>query len=356
MRGRHTRNGHRRSRRWLRVGIFALAGFVVLGGGAAYATYRYEESQAGKVLPGVTIAGVDVGGMTREEAIDAVNEVAGDRLDREIEVAVRDRTWHVTPAELGTTADVEGKVDAALAVGERMGWHERAWARLFDGSVDENLSLDYSRDGKELRRFVRVVAKAVAVSPQNASVELEGSKLVLDKPRMGIALKEKQAKRSLRRSLRRDRSSVRLAVDKIEPEVGKGDLGWTIVVRISQNKLYAYEGTKLVKTYEVATGTSEYPTPQGTWNIWDKRESPTWVNPAPDGWGADLPATIGPGPGNPLGTHALYLDAPGIRIHGTYAESSIGTYASHGCIRMRIAESKELFSMIPIGTTVHIIQ
>jgi lipoprotein-anchoring transpeptidase ErfK/SrfK len=48
-------------------------------------------------------------------------------------------------------------------------------------------------------------------------------------------------------------------------------------------------------------------------------------------------------------------DPPGIRIHGTYAENSIGTHASHGCVRMRISESKELFSMIPVGTKVHIL-
>jgi L,D-transpeptidase ErfK/SrfK len=64
---------------------------------------------------------------------------------------------------------------------------------------------------------------------------------------------------------------------------------------------------------------------------------------------------IPPGPGNPLGTRALYLDAPGIRIHGTYSDESIGTYASHGCIRMHISDSEELFGIVPIGTTVLIV-
>jgi L,D-transpeptidase ErfK/SrfK len=74
------------------------------------------------------------------------------------------------------------------------------------------------------------------------------------------------------------------------------------------------------------------------------------VNPAPTGWGAGAPAEIPPGPGNPLGTRALYLDAPGIRIHGTYDADSIGTYASHGCIRMRIADAEELYPLVPVGT------
>jgi len=61
---------------------------------------------------------------------------------------------------------------------------------------------------------------------------------------------------------------------------------------------------------------------------------------------------IAPGPGNPLGTRAIYLNAPGIRIHGTYSSSSIGTYASHGCIRMYIADSEELFDLVDTGTRV----
>jgi lipoprotein-anchoring transpeptidase ErfK/SrfK len=84
----------------------------------------------------------------------------------------------------------------------------------------------------------------------------------------------------------------------------------------------------------------------------NKQENPTWYNPAIDTWGADLPPVIAPGPGNPLGTRALYLNAPGIRIHGTYSSSSIGTYASHGCIRMLISDSEDLYPRVPMGTRV----
>jgi L,D-transpeptidase ErfK/SrfK len=68
-----------------------------------------------------------------------------------------------------------------------------------------------------------------------------------------------------------------------------------------------------------------------------------------------MPATIPPGPGNPLGTRAMYLNAPGIRIHGEYDAGSIGTYASHGCIRMLVKDSEQLYSIVPIGTHVLII-
>jgi len=355
MRGRrHAVSG--RGRRLLRAGVFLLVGVLVLGSGAAYAAYRYERAQEGRILPGVTIGGVDVGEMTRGEAVAAVREAAESDLSREIEVRARGRSWHVSPAELGTEADVEAKVDRALALGEGMPWHERAFIRIFDRPVDERLPVRFSRNGEMIKRFLGIVEEASYVSPSDAAIGIENGEVVLQRPKMGRELQTKRARKTLRSAIRDGRPLVTLPVTKLEPEVTPESLGMSIVVRISENRLYVYDGLKVIKRYDVATGTGGYPTPQGTWNIWDKRENPTWVNPAPDGWGADLPAVIGPGPGNPLGTHALYLDAPGIRIHGTYAESSIGTYASHGCIRMRIAESKELFGMIPTGTPVHIIQ
>ena len=108
----------------------------------------------------------------------------------------------------------------------------------------------------------------------------------------------------------------------------------------------------LAHTYHVATAAAGYVTPAGDWTIVDKQENPTWYNPAPDTWGADLPASIPPGAGNPLGTRALYLNAPGIRIHGTYDVGSIGTHASHGCIRMLISDVEALYPLVPIGTRV----
>jgi lipoprotein-anchoring transpeptidase ErfK/SrfK len=129
-------------------------------------------------------------------------------------------------------------------------------------------------------------------------------------------------------------------------------LGATIVINKESNQLSLYQGFDLDRTYSVATAMAPYETPSGTWTIINKAENPTWTNPAPDTWGAGLPATIPPGPGNPLGTRALYLNAPGIRIHGTYDSGSIGTHASHGCIRMNISDVEEMYPLVPIGSTV----
>ncbi len=352
---RPRRHAAGRTRGSVRVLLVVGLALLVVGGGAAYAAFRYDQAMAGRALPGVRVGGVVISGMTRTEAIDAVEASASQYLDGEIQVRARKETWHVTPADLGTTADIEAKVDRAIGFESSLPWPMRVFHRLLDRPVDREYDLQYSHSNKGVKRFLRSVARAVNVDPSNAEVTFEDGRLRLRKPKAGHELSLRRARRALMEALdRRDAEVVKFAVRTLKPEVGVGDLGYTIVIRLSQLKLYLYDGIKLVKTYPVAAGQPAYPTPQGNWHIVAKAENPTWVNPDPEGWGADLPRVIGPGPGNPLGTHAMYLDAPGIRIHGTYAASSIGTFASHGCVRMNLSHVSELFSIVPVGTPVYI--
>jgi lipoprotein-anchoring transpeptidase ErfK/SrfK len=338
-----------------RVTIPIVLGVLLLAGGGVFAAYRYDASTQNRILPGVTVAGVDVGGMTRSEAMRAVKAEVQVSLDHRVQVHVAGESWPVTPSELGTKTDFRDMVDQALALSGDYSWVERTYHRLLDRPVDASLDVSYSYDEDRVRRFVETVAGTVDVSATNASVDFVDGELVLNRPEKGKELRLKYAEESLMEALAGRQPEVRFDMRTLEPKVTTQELGYTIVVRLSELKLYLYKGLKLVKTYPVAAGQPAYPTPQGEWTVVNKVENPTWVNPAPDGWGAGMPATIGPGPGNPLGTHALYLDAPGIRIHGTYDSGSIGTFASHGCVRMYIEDVKELFATVPIGTPAHVV-
>ena len=350
----------RRHARPLRVGLggrgqvilfLTLAGVVLLGG-TAYGAYRYDASTSHRILPGVVVGGVDVGGLDRPEAISAVTAAAEESLQRIIEVAVDDQTWHVSPQELGTIADVEAKVDAALALNEQFSWPSRVFRRMLDRPVYRSFDLEYTHQETQVDRFVEVVSRAIYQSPVNASVTVKDGKIRLTKPAAGRALAAAPSRDALMEAMGDGDEFVRFAFRTMKPRVTGSDLGHTIVVRLSQNKLYLFRGVKLRKTYPVATGSPGFPTPQGKWTVIDKVANPSWTNPAPDGWGADLPRFIPAGPGNPLGTRALYLNAPGIRIHGTYSTGSIGSYASHGCIRMHIPDVEQLFEMVEIDTPV----
>jgi hypothetical protein len=352
---RHARPRRTRVLGSARVTVPIVLGVVLLLAGGAYAAYRYDAATADRLMPGVRIAGIDVGEMTRPEAMAALDGRLAAELDREIEVSVGGESWYVTPRELGATASVEPLVDRALALNEDLSLPERVFRRVFDRPVGYSDDVRIRRDGADLKSFIATVADAVNVDPRNAAIDYEDGRLVLRRPEPGWELSETDARQALREVMRSETPSVELALDRLQPEIGKEDLGYTIVVDLSELQLHLYDGVREVKTYPVAAGMPQYPTPQGEWTIWQKVENPVWVNPAPDGWGASLPASIPGGPGNPLGTRALYLDAPGIRIHGTSASYSIGTYASHGCIRMYMEDVEELYETVPIGTTVHIV-
>lgn len=128
----------------------------------------------------------------------------------------------------------------------------------------------------------------------------------------------------------------------------------SITIDLSARKLSLYRDGRLEKTYSVAVGMPAYPTPVGSFRIISKIPHPTWTPPNSP-WAAGL-SPVPPGPGNPLGTRWMGISSPSVGIHGTYASGSIGTAASHGCIRMRIHEAEELFELVYVGTPVTIVE
>jgi lipoprotein-anchoring transpeptidase ErfK/SrfK len=333
--------------------VIVLAVTVVLGGGATFAAYRYDRSGTDRILPGVTIAGVDVGRMTRDEAVAAVGAATSTRLDAELTVQSAGHSWSATPEQLGVRADVSGAVDEALALSGSMGMFSRVYHRLADDPVHRSIDVGWRYSEGKVNAFVKGIAQDVALTPHDATVSLNGSDVVFTHAKPGRALKTEQAATKILTALQHGSSAqVQLGVKAVAPKVTDAKVGTTIVIDKTLNKLYLYQGFKLDRTYSVATAMAPYETPSGTWTIVNKAMNPTWTNPAPDTWGAGLPLTIPPGPGNPLGTRALYLNAPGIRIHGTYDSASIGTHASHGCVRMNIDDVEEMYPLVPIGATV----
>jgi lipoprotein-anchoring transpeptidase ErfK/SrfK len=141
-----------------------------------------------------------------------------------------------------------------------------------------------------------------------------------------------------------------VAAKVTEPARTIASFGPVIVIRRGANELRYYVGAKLVRSFGVATGQSIYPTPVGTFTIVDMQRNPWW-RPPDSPWAKGLDP-IPPGPGNPLGTRWMGLTAPGVGIHGTPDDTSIGYSASHGCIRMHIPDAEWLFNHVRLGTLV----
>ncbi len=150
------------------------------------------------------------------------------------------------------------------------------------------------------------------------------------------------------------RAPLVLLTRPVVPRRTVENYGPVIVITRGANTLRLYDGRQLVRTFPVATGQAIYPTPAGVFSIQDKQLNPWWYPPTYDSWARGL-KPVPPGPGNPLGTRWMGLTAPGVGIHATNNDSSIGYSVSHGCIRMHVADAEWLFERVRIGTPVVIL-
>ena len=354
--GRHIRRRHIGAVVAIVITVAGTA--LLLFGGVAYGAYRYELTHADRILPGVRIGGVDVGGMTRNEAQAAVVAAAQQTLAGSLQITAGTHHWSRSQADLGRVPRVHAAVDRALAAGDAMGTFDRFWHRFRHAPVNVEIPLHYGIDGTAVDQLVRSIARTVSVRPRNAEIGIaaDTSDVTFVHEKAGQQLGHAAAVAAIRHALVAGDATVALRTRALEPKVTAKTLGRTLVVHLDQNRLSLYQGFHVIRTWPVATAKPGFTTPTGIWTITGKKVDPTWYNPALDSWGAGEPAVVGPGPGNPMGPRAIYIDAPGlIRIHGTSDPASIGRYASHGCIRMNNDDVVTLFPMIPVGSHVVVV-
>jgi hypothetical protein len=339
-------------RRWT-IALASLLVLVLLGAaGVAYATYDYSNEYEGRMLPGTTIGDVDVGGLDRDEALAAVRAAVRPELRRTIEVEWDDRTWEVTPQKIGANSTAGRAVEAALAASADTSFFQKMRMRVLGEEHDHagDVAIRYPREGA--RAFLEGIASSINREVQSAELDYSSGWVKFIEGRDGRRVDVPTSHAAFMRGLRTGAVSVPLKVKVTPPEKTTEDFDQVLLVRIGENKLYLYEDQKITHEWPVATGQPEYMTPTGVYEVELKRYMPTWVNPAPDTWGASMPATIPPGYGNPLGLRAINWTAPAIRFHGTSATYSLGYNASHGCVRMSNEDVIALYDMIEVGTPI----
>jgi len=218
----------------------------------------------------------------------------------------------------------------------------------------------YSVDTTEVAKWVKGVAKKVDRKASNADASVVGARVVITPSETGRKTTKKKAVKaiteafSVERALADESRSVTIPVKKIKPKVTEKAFAQTILVDLSERRIRLFKNGAIERSYPCAVGTAEFPTPTGEYTVTLKRFRPTWVNPGSD-WGKGMPASIPPGPGNPLGTRAINISAPAIRFHGTENIGSVGTAASHGCMRMYRADIEDMFERVEVGTKVFIV-
>jgi len=307
-----------------KVMIGVAVGLVVAGLGSI-AVIAIDRNASARMPSGTIIEDVPVGGLDFEAAVVRVRSEVEEPLRRPVVLKTDRFEVTTTPWDLGFRVDIPSTVRSALR-----------------------------GRGNVITRLGSRAAEAVKEAPQNADIDISSGFVRITPERAGRDLDVEASRRAIMQGVELGDTSVRLVTKSVGAGAGDSSLNKVILVRTGENKLYLYDRGVIVKTWSVATGTSAYPTPTGIFKIIDKIENPSWYNPGSD-WARGLPAVIGPGPSNPLGTKALELDAPGILIHATSDRGSIGYNASHGCIRMNEESEAELFALVPTGTRVAIV-
>jgi lipoprotein-anchoring transpeptidase ErfK/SrfK len=307
---------------------FILVVFVALACAAAPGAARMPT-----IPPGVIVGGVYVGDLTSEPARAQLER----GFLRPIRLAYGEQHWAASPRRLGAGAAIDNAVERALAA--------RPGAEL---------AVEVRWSATKVRRFVERIAGGVdraAVDAELVSVSSNGP--VITEAKAGIAVRRRLLERRLERALENNlRTRVAVPTRPVEAKRTRATFGPVIWIDRGSNSLRLYDSTRLVQTFGVATGRSQYPTPSGLWHIVDMQLNPWW-RPPDSPWAQGL-KPIPPGPGNPLGTRWMGLDAAGVGIHGTPDAASIGYSASHGCIRMHIPDAEWLFGHVVVGTPVYI--
>lgn len=335
---------------WAAMGV-GLAG-VVVGSVVGYGTATHAEHFDGRILPSAVVAGVEVGGLTGEQALAAVEEAIAPQLERPVTVTWQDRSWSTSPAALGSTSDAEQAVAAAVDASANPSVLEHARMRWLGEQLEFTADVTVTHSPQGARAYVDAIAEEVNLSPVDAALDYSSGWVEVSQGRDGRVLDTATGGDALSEALVTGQDAVELVAHPVAPSVTPEDFDQILLVRQIEHKLYLYRDGEITHSWDVAVGTGDHPTPVGQYTVTARRHMPTWVNPSPTGWGADLPASIGPGVDNPLGVRAINWDAPAIRFHGTANLDSIGTDASKGCVRLTNDDVVELYDLVREGATI----
>jgi lipoprotein-anchoring transpeptidase ErfK/SrfK len=144
----------------------------------------------------------------------------------------------------------------------------------------------------------------------------------------------------------------------VRPTVSTKELSGPVSHIIANSRgrrgLRLFVNRKLAETYSVGIGALGFETPTGLYEIESKAANPAWYVPD-KAWAGDLAGKVikGNDPDNPIKARWMgFWDGAG--IHGTADVASIGTAASHGCIRMRVRDVIDLYDRVPLHTPLSI--
>jgi lipoprotein-anchoring transpeptidase ErfK/SrfK len=337
------------------IAVAAVVAILILGAVAAYA---YDSSNDDQIANGVTVAGVDVGGLSGAEARARVKRMVADPLMEPIAVTHGEKRFTLSAEDAGVRADVGGMVDEAVSASRDGGMISRVARDLTGGEEEAKVKPRISYSKTAAMRLVERVRKGINRPAQDAKLNFPSLTQVSEKDGLEVetAELEKRVKAALlavdeRRTVE---APTRVTKAKVTRDQLASKYSRIIVIDRGAFQLRFYRNLKLAKTYTIAVGQVGLETPAGLYHIQNKAVNAAWSVPNSP-WAGSMAGQVIPGgaPNNPLKARWMGIFA-GAGIHGTDQTGSLGTAASHGCVRMAIPDVIELYDQVAVQTPVYI--
>jgi hypothetical protein len=341
--------------------FFIVATLVVLLVAAAGGIYAYDSGREHQITKGITVGGVPVGGMKEAAARAKLRRAVLEPLNQPVVARYEGKHYKLTPAQAKVGVDIDGSIAQAIQRSREGNILARTARNLQGKQINEDIRLDINYNHRAITRMVRRISKQIDRAPRDATLNLEKGDVNPTPSATGLSVRAAKLRSQLRRSLLSvdGARSVKVRTKMVEPKVTSKDLAEkypaVVIVHRGAFQLSLYKHLKLAKTYGIAVGRVGLETPAGLYHVQNKAVNPAWTMPnsswvAPGDRGKVVP---GGTPENPLKARWLGIYA-GAGIHGTDDAGSIGSAASHGCIRMRIPDVEELYDQVPVNAPVYI--
>ena len=329
--------------------------FTLLAGVAA--VYAYDSSNEDRVANGIRVSGVSIGGLDADEAREKLRHKLQTPLEKPIVVEYGKKRFTLSAEDAGVKADIGGMVDDAVAASREGNILGRTLRDVTGGEEPAQIDPRVSYSRIAVAKLVARVSKNVNRPAQDAKVNFPS--LTEVKERAGVRTDRAGLEKNIVAALTDpDVRTADVPVTTTKPKVTRDELATKypalLIVDRGAFKLRFYQKLKLAKTYTIAVGQVGLETPAGLYNIQNKGVNVPWSVPNRP-WAGSLAGKVIPGgvPENPLKARWMGI-FDGAGIHGTDQVSSLGTAASHGCVRMAIPDVIELYDKVPVGAPVYI--
>jgi lipoprotein-anchoring transpeptidase ErfK/SrfK len=342
------------------IAVAALVAALLVVGAA---TVVYDHGRKDTIAEGVTVGGVDVGGLKRDAAAAKLRRQILEPLRQPVVVDHGEQRWRLTAREARVTTNLDATVDDALARSRQGNVLQRSYRGITGEKVEAHLQPEVTFSDAAVIRLLDRVRRSVDRPAMNATIKFAVSGPQTTPSHEGLAVDATALHRRINAALVSPTAKRRMsaATHHVEPKVSSDDLadqyGTALILNRETFKLTVYKRLKAVKAYSVAIGAVGRDTPTGLYKIQNKAVDPAWTKPNSDWVPEDERGDVVPGgdPKNPLKARWLGI-FNGAGIHGIDPSEygSIGHAASHGCVRMRIPDVEDLYPRVPVGAPIFI--